>query len=153
MSMLDFAKTTAQHLRQAVRSPLQLRARWRRRRPVLAASVLALSCVISNVAAANCQPWQRDCNGTAMNGGTIDGYGNTWTSNLNGGYTDQNGRTWTKGVNDDWKRSDGYSVHENMGGGYTDSKGENFSQGMSTGWVGDRGTNCTQQVSGNWYCN
>jgi hypothetical protein len=149
MSAFDFAKAVTLQLREIAAS----RPRRLRHLCLLAGGVLTIYGAPSSLAEANCTPWQLNCNGTAMNGGTIDGHGNTWTSNLNGGYTDQSGRTWTKGVNDDWKRSDGYSVHRNMGGGYTDSKGENFSQGMSTGWVGDRGTNCAQQVSGTWLCN
>src|ERR1700759_2859682 len=50
-------------------------------------------------ALADCQPWQLNCNGRAANGGTIDGYGNTWTQNMNGGYSDQNGRRWSQDIN------------------------------------------------------
>ncbi|HTI44797.1 MAG TPA: hypothetical protein VL462_00365 [Candidatus Nitrosotalea sp.] len=101
---------------------------------------------------ADCQPWQINCNGRAANGGTIDGYGNTWTQNPGGAYSDQKGRSWSQSVNGGWQRSDGYSVQKNMGGGYTDSTGETFTQALGGGWIGSRGTTCSQQVSGVWSC-
>lgn len=105
-----------------------------------------------SVAQADCLPWQRDCNGTAMNGGTVDGYGHTWNQNLGGGYSDETGRTWTQDMNNNWVRSDGYSVQKNMGGGYTDSRGQNFNQTLGGTWQGDRGSGCSQQISGYWAC-
>jgi len=145
---------TAADTPQADRPVSRAAGRWQGARCLAVILLIGLASpgLAPRLARADCHSWDRNCNGTAANGGTIDGYGNTWTQNVNGGYTDQNGRTWSQTVNGGEVRSDGYSVHQNMGGGYTDSKGENFSQGMGGGWVGDRGTACTQLISGVWRC-
>gem|GEM_PF-2872736 len=128
------------------------------RRSVLPAALRIAGCAgllligMATAAMADCQPWQINCNGRAANGGTIDGYGNTWTQNPGGTYSDQKGRSWSQSVNGGWQRSDGYSVQKNMGGGYTDSTGETFTQALGGGWIGSRGTTCSQQVSGVWSC-
>ncbi|HVJ34603.1 MAG TPA: hypothetical protein VND94_15910 [Terriglobia bacterium] len=120
---------------------------------LVAAGLISLFTLGAGAAAqADCLPWQMDCNGRAANGGSIDGYGNTWTQNPGGTYSDQNGRSWGQTVNGGWQRSDGYSVQQNMGGGYTDSTGESFTQALGGGWVGSRGTTCNQQISGVWKC-
>lgn len=126
----------------------------RRLRPSLISAMLVTAALMTSWSTANadCLPWQRDCNGTAMNGGTVDGYGHTWNQTLGGGYSDETGRIWSQDMNNNWVRSDGYSVQQNMGGGYTDSKGQNFNQTLGGTWQGDRGTSCTQQVSGYWAC-
>ena len=123
------------------------------RRGLVAVLLVAGSLAASpSKAEADCLPWQRDCNGTAMNGGTVDGYGHTWSQNLGGGYHDENGRTWTQDMSNNWVRSDGYAVRKNMGGGYTDSNGQNFNQTLGGTWQGDHGSGCAQQVSGKWVC-
>lgn len=122
------------------------------RRAVYGTGLAAAVMLCATVAVADCQPWQLNCNGRAANGGTIDGYGNTWTQDMSGGYSNQKGQSWSQDINNNAVRNDGYSVHPNMGGGYTDSKGENFQQALGGGWVGDHGTSCTQLISGIWQC-
>jgi hypothetical protein len=115
---------------------------------IAAAALLAAS---FGAAEAGCMSWQIDCNGTALNGGVVDGYGTTWNRNLGGGWSGSNGQSWSKDLGG-WKRSDGYSVERTLGGAYRDSNGDIWEQNLGGGWSNQRGEGCRQLLGGGYAC-
>jgi hypothetical protein len=116
---------------------------------ITAAALLAAS---FGVAEAGCQSWQINCNGRAINGGTVDGYGNTWNRNLGGGWSNQKGDSWSQNYHGDWRRSDGFGVTQTLGGGYRDTKGNVYEQNIHGEWRDQKGRGCRQLLSGSYAC-
>ena len=101
-----------------------------------------------------CQSWEINCNGNALGGGTVDGYGTIWKQNLGGGYIGSNGQSWQQNpLSNTWTRSDGLQVRKNtLGDGYSDNQGNTYHQTLGGGYVNQSGRGCRQLLSGTYAC-